>query len=92
LRTQLSSARPNPFRQQVTIPFTLSAPGRVELSLYSVDGRRVRTLVDELRAPGSYDVMWDGRDEHGRVAMAGIYYVRLITPHGRFTRTVTQLR
>ena len=92
LRTQLSFARPNPFRQTVTIPFSLSAPGRVELVLYSVDGRRVRTLVDEAREPGEYDIVWDGRDDHGRMVMAGVYYVRLVTPHGRFTRPVTQLR
>jgi hypothetical protein len=92
LATQLSFARPNPFRQKVNIPFSLSAGGAVNLVIYSVDGRRVRTLVNETREPGEYTVIWDGRDENGSVAMAGVYYVRLITPQGRFTRTVTNLK
>jgi hypothetical protein len=90
--TELAYARPNPFRQKVNIPFSLSAGGAVNLEIYSVDGRRVRTLVHETREPGEYNVVWDGRDENGSVAMAGVYYVRLVTPQGRFTRTVTNLK
>jgi len=92
LTTQLSFARPNPFRQTVTIPFSLAARGSVELVLYSVDGRRVCTLVSEMREAGEYNVTWDGRDDNGNAAVAGVYYVRLITPQGRFTRTVTNLK
>jgi Divergent InlB B-repeat domain len=91
-RTQLSFARPNPFRQTVSIPFSLAVGGPVELTLYSVDGRRVRELVNGIREPGDYDVVWDGRDDKGSAAMAGVYYARLVTPQGRFTRTVTRLK
>ncbi len=92
LTTQLSFARPNPFRQTVTIPFSLSARGSVALVVYSVDGRRVRTLVNETRDAGEYNEVWDGRDDNGNAAVAGVYYTRLITPQGRFTRTVTNLK
>ena len=91
-RTQLAVARPNPFRQTVTFPFSLSRVGRVELALYSVDGRRMRTLVSEVREPGEYDVVWDGRDDDGRAVVAGVYYARLDTPRGRFTRTVIHVK
>jgi hypothetical protein len=90
--TQLAMARPNPFRDVVTIPFSLSARGPVALELFSVDGRRVRTLVNETRDAGEYDVTWDGRDDRGQDVMAGVYYLRMVTAQGRFTRRITNLK
>ena len=90
--TQLAPAAPNPFRQTATIGFSLSKSGPVELSIFSVDGRRVRSLVRETREPGEYRMTWDGRDDHGQAMSAGVYYAHLATPAGRFTRMLTYLR
>ena len=91
-RTQLAAGRPNPFQQSVTFPFSLSREGHVELALYSVDGRLVRTLVSETRAPGEYEVAWDGRDDAGHVVVAGVYFARLDSPRGSFTRTIVHVK
>jgi flagellar hook assembly protein FlgD len=64
----------------------------VDLAVYAVDGRRVRTLVQEDREPGEYEAVWDGRDDAGNATGTGIYYIRLITRHGRFVRRVTHLK
>jgi len=90
--TQLSFATPNPFRQTVTLAFSLAQAGPVELAVYSVDGRRVRTLVREFHEPGEYRVTWDGRDEHGHPMSAGIYYAHLKAAQRGFARTLTYLR
>jgi hypothetical protein len=90
--TQLAPAKPNPFSQSVTLAFSLAKGGPVDLAVYSVDGRKVRTLVRGVREPGEYSLVWDGRDDGGRAVGAGVYYARLMTPHGRFTRTVTYLK
>jgi hypothetical protein len=90
--TQLSFATPNPFRQTVTLAFSLAQAGPVELGVYSVDGRRVRTLVREFHEPGEYRVTWDGRDEHGHPMSAGIYYAHLKAAQRGFARTLTYLR
>jgi hypothetical protein len=90
--TQLALAVPNPFRQIATIGFSLSKSGPVELAIFSVDGRRVRSLVHENREPGEYRMTWDGRDDHGQPMPAGVYYAHLATPAGRFNRTLTYLR
>ena len=39
-------------------------------------GRRVRTLVDGMRAPGWYDLSWKGDLDSGQLAASGLYFVR----------------
>ena len=90
--TQLAPPSPNPFRQTATVAFSLAQGGPVELAVFSVDGRKVRTLVKESRQPGEYRLTWDGRDDRGQPMSAGVYYAHLATPAGRFTRTLTYLR
>jgi hypothetical protein len=90
--TQLAPASPNPFRQSATLAFSLAQSGPVELAVFSVDGRRVRTLVRESREPGEYRVNWDGRDDRGNPMSAGVYYARLKAAQRGFTRTLTYLR
>jgi hypothetical protein len=90
--TQLGPSRPNPFTHATTILFDLAARGPVDLALFGVDGRRVRTLVREVREPGEYAVEWNGRDDSGKAAPAGVYFARLVTAQGGFTRPVTYLK
>jgi hypothetical protein len=71
--TRLAFAQPNPFRGNATLAFSLAQGGRVELAIYSVDGRLVRTLVSEVREPGEYREVWGGRDDAGNPMSAGLY-------------------
>jgi hypothetical protein len=49
----------------------------VVLAVYSVDGRHVRTLVAREAGPGPVEVVWDGRDDDGRLVGSGLYFVKL---------------
>ena len=90
--TVLMPAAPNPFRNTAALGFAIAKAGPVDLSVYSVDGRRVRDLVRDTREPGVYRLSWDGRDNSGQVARAGLYFVRLQTQQGRFTRTLVLVK
>ena len=68
---------PNPFNPRTTISFNLPKDGRVKLQVYDLRGRLVRTLVDGLRPAGGQNVVWDGTDNRGSGAAAGIYFYRL---------------
>jgi hypothetical protein len=74
--TSIAPAMPNPFAGVTTLSFTLATGGTVELGIYSVDGRRVRTLASGTRETGSYRLSWDGRDDAGRSLPSGVYSVR----------------
>ena len=89
--TAFAGALPNPFRSSTALAFSLAAGGPVELSMYSVDGRRVRTLVHEMRDAGEYRVTWDGLDGNGHRAAPGIYFAHLATPQGQFVRRTVRI-
>ncbi len=47
------------------------------LKLYDLQGRVVRTLVDQDAAPGTFSAQWDGRSDDGARMGRGIYFARL---------------
>lgn len=81
LTTSLS-AWPLPFRGgSLSISFATAsapggAPGATNVRVYDVQGRAVRTLVDDRLSAGQHSVTWDGRDSTGQLAAPGIYFVR----------------
>ncbi|MCA9727556.1 MAG: hypothetical protein KC729_07725, partial [Candidatus Eisenbacteria bacterium] len=52
---------------------------QVDLALFDVGGRLVRTLVDGREDAGPHEVAWDGRDGAGRPMASGIYFLRFRT-------------
>ncbi|MFN8178142.1 MAG: FlgD immunoglobulin-like domain containing protein [bacterium] len=74
---QLQTPAPNPFRDATEVVFSLPRPSETHLAVFDVTGRRVRSLAAGSLALGEHRVRWDGRDEHGRAAAAGFYFLRL---------------
>ena len=72
--------RPNPVLLGTQIGFELPQAGMVELSIYSADGRLVRTLVTEERDAGRHSITWDGTNEAGQKVPGGAYFYRLLAP------------
>jgi len=68
---------PNPFNPRTTISIELPEAGAVRLSIFTVDGRLVKTLMDSRLPAGRHDVTWDGRNEEGQLAVSGVYLYRL---------------
>ena len=69
---------PNPFRAATTIGFTVPDPGwDVRLAIYNVSGQVVRMLIDRPFAASTNTVVWDGRDDAGRLVPSGVYFYRL---------------
>ena len=90
--TMLLAPIPNPARGAAALTFSLARAARAQLEIYDVNGRRVRTLVNEPRTPGVYHAAWDGRDEERNDVAPGVYYARLSVPGERFTKRLVFLR
>ncbi|MCK4414988.1 MAG: hypothetical protein KAY32_15745 [Candidatus Eisenbacteria sp.] len=73
----LRPSRPNPFGRVTRLQYELPRPGRVTLSICDVAGRVVRLLAVGERARGTHEIVWEGRQESGAMAPAGIYFCRL---------------
>ena len=88
----LDPSFPNPFNSTTQISYRLATPGLVRLTIYTVLGQPVRTLVDHVQAAGVYQVAWDARDQRGVAVAAGVYLTCLHYPGGRQTRRVLYLK
>ena len=90
--TGLLPGTPNPFRQNSPICFGLATATLVDLSIYSADGRHVRTLSRTEMRPGIYRIPWNGTDDLGHAVASGIFYVRLKTKEKSFTTKLVYLK
>lgn len=68
---------PNPFNPRTEIRFSLAQAGPVQVVIYDVSGRRVRTVVSGVRSAGSNSAWWDGTDDGGHRVSAGVYWSKL---------------
>ena len=68
---------PNPFNPLTNIRFVIPEPGPVELGVYDLRGRHVRTLINTSMSVGPHETIWDGRDADGAAMPSGVYFARL---------------
>lgn len=83
---------PNPFNPSTTISFTLPERMRATLSIYDVEGRRVRTLVDETVSEGYQEYIWDGNDASGTRVSTGVYFYSLRSGSRTLTKKMLVLK
>ena len=74
---ELYQSYPNPFNAQTTIKYQLPKAGRVHLKIFNIMGQEVRTLIDENKLPGYYEVIWDGKDNRENMVASGVYIYKI---------------
>jgi hypothetical protein len=83
---------PDPFRGDLTIRYLLPGSGQVQLAIFDVGGRRVRTLANGKAESGWHSAAWDGRDGAGRRVASGVYFTRLVFETDTVTRRCLLVR
>jgi hypothetical protein len=90
--TLLAQNAPNPFGPQTMIAFQLATSQEITLQVFDATGRLLRTLASGAHAAGLHRVDWDGTDGAGHGAPSGVYYCRLQTAEGTYTRSLMLTR
>jgi choice-of-anchor B domain-containing protein len=75
-RLAFRAPQPNPAGGPVSLSLVVPRAGQVEVEVLDLAGRRVRTLHRGAAAAGVLTLRWDGADESGRSAPAGLYFAR----------------
>ncbi len=88
----LAQNRPNPFNPATEISFSLAVGGRVELAVYDLSGRRVRSLIQGELPAGPHAAQWNGRDDTGAPMAAGVYLYTLDAAGTTTTRKMILLK
>lgn len=90
---ELFQNEPNPICSPGTgIAYSVPLPGMVELTIFDLAGRRVRSLVSGDHEPGYYSVIWNGRSDDDTELANGIYLYILKTSDDIITRKLTLIR
>jgi hypothetical protein len=74
----LAFTRANP-GPRAALQYTLQSRARVQLRVFDLQGRLVRTVIDQDAAPGTFRATWDGRTDAGARAGRGVYFAKLAT-------------
>jgi hypothetical protein len=75
---------PNPFNPSITISFTVTQKSLIKLDIFSFEGKKVATLVEDTKEPGTYSVEWKPEN-----LASGLYLCRIKT--ACFTETSKML-
>jgi hypothetical protein len=83
---------PNPFNPLTEISFEMGSDTHASVRIFDMAGHLVKTLVNEERVAGRHTVTWNGRDEAGRSAAAGVYLYKFETGKSVQTRRMTLVK
>ncbi len=91
--TELYQNFPNPFNPRTVIQFYLPKAAKVSLEIFTVQGTKVCTLIQERDLPaGRHQVIWEGQDALGKPVASGVYFYRLATVKTQITKKLIFLR
>ena len=68
---------PNPFNPITTLRYELPENGLVNITIYDMVGRQVKTLVNQRQDAGYRSVVWDATNDNGKPVSAGIYLYQI---------------
>ncbi len=89
---EILSNYPNPFNPATTIKYRVERLAQVRLEIYSSKGDRITGLMNEMQAPGQYQIIWEGRNDLGEAVASGIYFVRLAVEREAYSHKIMLMK
>jgi hypothetical protein len=68
---------PNPFNPTTKIKFSVPSTSIINISVYNILGERIRTLLNREFTTGSFEVVWNGKNNNNIRMASGIYFIRM---------------
>ena len=84
---------PNPFNPSITIEYRLHVAAQVDLAIFDLRGRLVRSLLGGQTVPAGYhETGWNGVNDRGQAVAGGVYLCRLRVDGQTFNQRMTLLK
>jgi len=68
---------PNPFNPVTTLRYDLPENAMINITIYDMLGREVKTLINQTQDAGYRSVIWDATNDYGKPVSAGIYLYQI---------------
>ncbi len=72
-----ATAYPNPMHENLRIYFHVDQPGQVEISIYNMQGQKIKTILNQFRTSGNYSANWNGSNDNASGTTKGIYFCKI---------------
>jgi hypothetical protein len=83
---------PNPFNPSTTIQYDIPRVGAVDIRIFDINGRLVRTFSSQRDEPGSHSVLWNGHNGSGQSVASGVYFYQVQFDNSVLTRRMLLLK
>ena len=84
---------PNPFNEKTIIKFDLPEPALVDLIIYDIDGRQIRSLNQKtVLEAGFHSKSWDGLDDNGNLVGSGVYLIAIYSKNASTIEKIAVIR
>jgi flagellar hook assembly protein FlgD len=85
-KIELLGNHPNPFNNVTMIKFSLPQQGQVKLMVFNINGQLIRVLADRIFSSGIHQIMWNGKDDTGKIVASGTYVYQLLSGNQNLSR------
>lgn len=83
---------PNPFNPSTNIKYALANDGDVRITIYDINGKEIKSLIDSFQFKGIHHIRWNAKDNLNRSVSAGLYYYTIVSGIFRDTRKMVLLK
>ena len=80
---------PNPI---TNINIQTAVLSNLEILVYDVSGRLVKTIINEIKKPNLYSFQWNGLNNKGDLVSTGIYFIQIRSGTNMITQKVALLK
>ncbi len=88
----LSQNFPNPFNMETMISYEIPEATQVAIRIYNLNGQVIKTLINRFHQPGSYQIIWNGKDERNLDVVSGLYFFSIDTKDFKKMRKMTLIK
>tara|TARA_B100000579_G_scaffold171895_1_gene140090 strand:+ start:2539 stop:4251 length:1713 start_codon:yes stop_codon:yes gene_type:complete len=76
-KISISQNYPNPFNPETRFQYNIPADGVVSINVYDILGKKIKTLVNQLKSAGVYTETWSGQNDNNQMVSSGVYFYQV---------------
>ena len=76
-KISISQNYPNPFNPETRFQYNIPADGVVSINVYDILGKKIKTLVNQLKAAGVHTETWSGQNDNNQMVSSGVYFYQV---------------